>query len=301
MDVVRLTLLTLHLLAMNVASGGPLLCGWLNIRSARRNCQPSQDLALSLAWWSMLLLLVGVMLGVVVGFLTVYQGDDRLLSVLPYFRRKIIWGVLELFCSLFWLFGYWIWLKKRPPRSRIGHFLHVGLALLAATNLLYHFPGLLTVMSRAAHGEIELSQPMTPGEFRQLVFSPNVVAHSLHFSLASLAVTGVFATWIAVRRQQVADFQILGARLALAATLLQIPTGIWLLTVTPRLAQARLLGADPWTTGWFIGSMLGAFYLLQNLAALAFGDTSPAVVSRCRWIMIVTVLLMTGTLQAARG
>jgi hypothetical protein len=179
--------------------------------------------------------------------------------------------------------------------------MHASLAVLSATNLLYHFPGLLTVMSKAAYGEIEVPQTITAATFRHLVFSPDVIAHSVHFTLASIAVTGVFLTWIAGRGLEAAPFRLLGARIALAATLAQIPSGVALLVLTPTIAQTRLLGADSFALGLFIGSMVSVFFLLQDLSMLAFGDAPPGTTSRCRWILILTVLLMTGALRMSRG
>ena len=78
-------------------------------------------------------------------------------------------------------------------------FLHGSLALLAATNLLYHFPPLLTIMTMSAGGEIELAGEVDAATFRQLFSTPNVLAHTLHFWLASVAVSGVVVFWLARR------------------------------------------------------------------------------------------------------
>lgn len=286
---------------MNVASAAPLLCIWLLARGKRQSCKKTLHLVTSLAAWSIGLLLIGILLGLALGAVSVADGDRRLLEALPFFHNKIMWGVLELLCSVVWLLGYWGWLLWRPPKNRIATWAHASLAVLSATNLLYHFPGLLTVMSKVAHGEFSVTEPLSSASFRKLMYSADVIAQAVHFSLASLAVSGLFLSWLVRKDNERFRFDRTGARLSVAATALQIPVGVWLLAVTPAEPQNRLLGGDLWTTSFFVASMLSAFYLLQNLTALAFGDEDARLAARCRWLMFFTVLVMSSTLHVARA
>lgn len=301
MDAVRVVLLTVHLLCMNVASAAPLLCIWLLVRGRRQSCEKTIHLVKSLALWSIGLLLLGIVLGLTLGAAAVVHGDRRLLETIPFFQKKIMWGVLELCCSVVWLLGYWGWLQWRPPKNKIATWTHACLAVLSATNLLYHFPGLLTVMSKVAHGEFNVTEPLDPASFRKLMFSADVVAHAVHFTLASLAVSGLFLSWLVRKDAERLVFDRTGARLSVAATALQLPVGLWLLAVTAPAPQNRLLGGELLTTSFFVASMLSAFYLLQNLAVLAFGDEDSRLATRCRWLMFLTVLMMSATLHVARG
>ena len=299
--LVVVILLTFHLLSMNVSSGGPLLCAWLEWRGSRAEDGQSTKLAQAMALWSILLLLVGTAIGVVLVLVSMATGDRHLVDVLPLFRHKVGWGVLELICSFVWMGGYWAWLAWARPRTWATCTLHRLVAIASATNLLYHFPPLLTVMARAARGEIRVDGPVTPDIFRTLAFSSNVMAHAVHFALASLAVSALFLTWLARRAAQPRQFFVVGARFALVATVLQIPIGIWLLISTSAAAQSRLLGGSAGGTGCFVASMLCAFYLLQTLAMVAVGEATEKLVRRSHWLLLLTVTLMVGTLHFARG
>ena len=127
-----------------------------------------------------------------------------------------------------------------------------------------------------------------------------MLAHSLHFTLASIAVSAVFLFWLARTLDQPQPFYVLGARLALLVSALQIPVGIWLLTVMPPEMQSDLLGANAIGTGLFVAALLLAFYLLQSLSVLALGEASGKLALRSGCLMLLTVLLMTGTLHVAR-
>lgn len=296
--LISILLLSAHLLCMNVSSAGPVLCIWLAKDKQQRT---AVQLAERLALASLCLLLVGTMLGLLLGWTTVIGGDRRLLEVLPFFRRKIGWGLLELLCSLTWLLGYWAWLKWRPPRSRLAGICHAGLAVLSTTNLLYHFPPLLTVMSKAASGEIEISEPVDAAAFRSLFCTPNVLAHSLHFVWASFAVSGVYLFSLAKRMQDPSAFLAFGARIALATTVMQLPTGLWLVLTTSPLSQARLVGGEVLPTMLFGASVLAAFFLLQELALLAWGEASESNRKKSTWLLVSTVVMMTGTLHLMRA
>ena len=126
-------------------------------------------------------------------------------------------------------------------------------------------------MSKVACGEITVTEEVDAATFRGFFYTPNVLAHTLHFWWASIAVSGVFLFWLTRKYNNPQPYVLVGARVALAATALQLPTGLWLLLVTPPQSQSKLVGGDGLTTGLFVASLIGTFYLLQNLATLALG------------------------------
>lgn len=291
-------LLAGHLLCMNVSSAGPLLCIWL----VRRKATPDSVITgKRFAIWTIWLLLIGILLGLALGVVSYWSGDQKLYSALPYFRRKIVFGIIELGCSLGWMTGYCLWIRWRPPATALTRTLHAGLAVLSATNLLYHFPPLLTVMTKVAGGEMTVTEDVGAAAFRQLAFTPNVLAHSLHFWLASFAVSGVFLFWIARPVSEYYRLCMTGARVAFAATALQLPAGLWLMFTTPPADQSKLVGGNAIASGLFLTSMISAFYLVQNLAALAFGDEDQKLPRRSALLLLATVVLMSGTLHLLRA
>ena len=294
LSLLIVVLLASHLLCMNVCSAGPLLCIWLNRKHATAE---SKQIGKALAWDGYWLLFVGVLFGLGLGTVCWASGDARLVETLPLLHSKVLWGIAEIGCSLVWAWCYWAWLQWRPPQRAIARFLHASLAVLSATNLLYHFPPLMTVMSQAASGEMVVSVPVDSSAYRALIFTPNVMAHSLHIWLASFAVSGVFLFWLARKLADPRGTCVFGARVALVATLAQLGSGSWLLVVTPPQKQSLLLGEDWVATGLLVASVLAAFKLLEKLAALAFGEPEPYLPRRCAWLMVLTVAMMAGALR----
>jgi hypothetical protein len=90
-----------------------------------------------------------------------------------------------------------------------------------------------------------------------------------------------------------------GGRIALAATLLQIPVGLWVLSALPQ--QSLLLGSDAVATLLFGGSVLGSLALLHQLAIWSLGDISRRRVWLSTALLCAVVLLMTGALNASRS
>jgi len=300
-DISLIALLAGHLICMNIASVGPLLCVLLLRPAIRTGFEDASRIAAQLALWSVGLLLLGIIVGVALGFLAWAAGERSLVQILPEFGRKITWGVLEIICSLGWMLGYWIWLKRRLPQSLVARYLHAGLAVLSATNLLYHFPPLLTVMTQAATGEIVVTQAVDAATFRKLALNPNVMAHTVHFWLACGAVSSVFLFWLVRKLERPEPYFALGGRIALGATLLQIPTGCWLLIVCPPALQSRLTGGHVIATSLFIASLVCVFLLLQNLATLVIGEADRKPARKATIYMAATVILMTGALHYLRA
>ena len=65
---ILILLLASHLLCMNISSAGPLLCIWLVTRNDTSEANESQAMAVHLAMWSITLLIVGVLIGLAMGF-----------------------------------------------------------------------------------------------------------------------------------------------------------------------------------------------------------------------------------------
>ena len=82
----------------------------------------------------------------------------------------------------------------------------------------------------------------------------------LHFFVASLAVTGMtlgcFGLYMAKKEEQFSSWMIkLGSRIFLAATVLQIPIGLWFLKTMPPEIAGQFLGGNSHATAVFATSM----------------------------------------------
>lgn len=321
LEHLAILLFALHLGAVNLASTGPLVAAWLDWREL------GGDLAAGaagrkLAAWSIVALLVGIAAGTALGAL--YWDDHYRLATFR-LRSKIYFGVAELAFSLVLMtLQLWCW-RRGWGDSRRGRLGRGTLALLASTNLLYHFPLLLTIFSGIVSGRDPGADPLTSSDFRARILDPLVLAHSLHFWLASVAVGG--AALMAAVLRELREFPtsaagengvaneapaaapsaaapsdaerlaVWGARLALVPTLLQIASGVWLLVQLDPVAQGRLLGGEIGASLVFVVGVGGALWLMHRFANAALGAVSRRSVQVTLAGLALVVLFMTFTLR----
>jgi hypothetical protein len=190
--------------------------------------------------------------------------------------------------------------------------------VVAATNLLYHFPPLMVALGTVAvRPELVPESVITRDVFRSLMVRPEIVAQSVHFALASLAVSGLAVMLVVARRRRSLQSQSAetnftadadragrliraGAMIALAASLVQLVVGVWVLLELPLRVRHALIGDDWLATGLFFAAIVGTFGLLHALAVAGLGETSDGSVRRCAALMLAVTVLMTGVLETAR-
>jgi heme A synthase len=289
--------LAAHLVAMNIAAAGPLVCAWL-LRGKSNDFEWSRRMAgLSTA-----ALLVGALFG---GLLLV-SPSEGMSAALSRFARDTYWfAISELLFSLGCLV-FLAQLSRGPTRRPVWAWI---LALATASNLLYHFPPLMTAISKIA---------VEPRWAREAVISHRVLLRLatrtevlslwLHFVLASVAGAAILAicTGEGMRKEkkeksdeEVASVRRLAAA-ALVVTLLQLPVGAWVLLTSDGLAQDAIMGQDGFATSSFAAGVLLALGLTQTLAAIAGGDTQPSVRGRAAGLFVAVAVLMTATLILSR-
>jgi hypothetical protein len=180
---------------------------------------------------------------------------------------------------------------------------HAALAFFAATNLAYHFPTLFVIVGVIAQRPAlwEATVPM-----RSLLFDREVVARILHYQLAAVATTGVFVIWQATRRHRTIPLDIVlvtvgAGRVALVATLAQLPLGLFLLIHMSGAARHELLGNDLVATSTFGAAIAAAIGLLHHLGALALGDDESRTVRRTVALLLLVLVLMVSTRHRTRG
>lgn len=316
MALMSVLLLAVHLLAVNVASAGPLACVWLRGRG-RRGDMAADAAGRRLANISLWSLMAGVALGFILLGLAWRAEDQGYWQAVERFPTSAFCFALgELAFTAVCLAVYvstWDRWRGRP-------WLHGFVAVLAATNLLYHFPPLMVALGDlAARPEIVAETVVTRDVFRRLMLRPNVIASVLHFTLASVAVVGVVLMHVARGADgrvgtahrppapstiggQCPPYGLIsaGAWIAFAASLAQLAVGAWVLVQLPGLARNGLIGDDWLATGLFLLSLVVAFGVLHGLARVGLGDTSEAAVRRCTALLLLLVVLMAGTVTRTR-
>lgn len=299
--------LVAHLWSMNLASAAPLFAIWLNRRSASASkladsicLHESRHAAVT----GIMALIIGMLLGGLLGGVMWWQDDRALFEILPRFSHKIRWAIWEL---AFYLVCMLLFLLLRSRTFRGVRGLQVILALLASTNLLYHFPPLFSVMSQAADRPSSVSDHVDPAEFRSLMMQGHIAAFSVHFGLASFAIMGVELLHRCAGRirnskpdsSETEQYQHIGRRsaaVALIATAIQTLVGVWLMTRMSSLAQHRFMGGDAISSCLFGASVLATFWLLHLLAGIVFGHVNVRQTRLTQIVLFAIVVMMTGVL-----
>ena len=220
-----------------------------------------------------------------------------------------LWFALAEIVFFFGCMAAYVQIRRWPRRIPLVAGL---LAVLAATDLAYHFPPLFAVLNLLGSRAELAGQELTSSLYRRLLLDPQVLAMVAHVWLAAVAVTGVVVMRLAAAADHgSADAQLppenqprttvaIAARWALAASLAQMPVGLWLLLAVPAPSRGSLMGDDIAGTGLFVLAIVATFGLLHHLAAAAQGDTAPAQVRRSLALTVGIVLLMTAALDRSR-
>ena len=302
-EIILGLVLALHLMSVNVASAGPLVCLWLEWKEARHDRLAGQ-IGRFIAWTSLAMLLVGGVLGLVMGSLL---WDDEYRALLARFPSKIYFAIWEFVFSLVLMLAHSIWWTRWVKPSRLLHKVRMLLPLLSGSNLLYHFPFLFVVISDVGSQRMNPPDIVDAAVFRSLIVDSSVLARVAHFVMAAFAVTGVVMVCWSLWRMRfereskdAARVAIWGARLALVPTLAQIPIGLWLIAQLPSDVQHRLLGADVAVTSLLLISIVVALALMHQLSAAALGDTRRGTLVKVVFTMVIVIILMTAVLQRIR-
>jgi len=292
-------LLAVHLLAMNLASAGPLAGAWLR-RLSHRDGETHGGLlergARATFRWS----LVGLAIGALVGGAMLLAPSAGLRAALRRLPADAYWFAgAEILFSAACIFGCWK-LSHRPKLAWL-------LAVVAATNLLYHFPPLMAVLGElAANPAWADAEVLERKALIRLWIRPEVLSLWAHFALASIAVgfTAALAICHRAARDETEKVDDRTARRlagwALGATVLQIPVGIWLLLASDPAAQQAMMGESWLATIGLAGGVWVALGVMQSLATIVWGGSDRRQVDRACILLAITVTLMSFTLRSSR-
>ncbi len=286
---------TLHLAAVYLSMMGPVVCLWLQCRAGRDElaARLDRDLLRLAAVMLVAAAVLGGLAVLLIGrlFPAAYLAAAR---VLP--ERRYWYGAIELVFSLV-CFLVALAVSRNSPRSP-GRFWTGWLAtLLGSTNLVYHFPtlfvilGVLSVRPDAWGQEIKFTALLADGE---------ILARLAHHLLAALLITGLWIAWSTVRRGGDQRPVAWGGRMAVAALLLQLASGLWLVNAMPAGSRELLLGGDPLTAGLFGLSLLAAFFVVPRLGAMALGHADRRHTQVTFGLVLAVLFTMTVTRHRTR-
>jgi len=287
MTVITALLRSAHLAFACFAAAAPLVAAWLHRRAAQGD-NPSRRAGLRLAGWSLVSLALALITGLLLGLLN-YRGEENYSELLMALRRKLEWGMAELAFSAVLVYLFWKWWKHTPDLSRGKSILRCSLAVLAGTNLLYHFPLLFAVLDQLRDHPDMMKDAITSSEFRQWIIVPVVYTKALHVVLAGVALC--FLALICDGGDDPQDssrLTTLTGRGMLATLVLQLLVGIWMLVVMPPSQRDPLIGMGG-VAPWLLALAVILFVAMtQTLLPVAGGEK---VGKRPRWLLGMTLLL----------
>ncbi|HVX15800.1 MAG TPA: hypothetical protein VHC22_31750 [Pirellulales bacterium] len=296
---------TLHLLAVYVAMTGPLVCLWLQRRAARDELAARLDRYL--LWLAVAALPIAAALGGVAILLISQLFPDAYLAAVRVLPKSRYWpyGAIELVFSLLCFLAA----ALLPAVSRWRGVVRWLATLFGSTNLVYHFPALFVMLGVLSTRRTAWGQSI---KFTVLLGDAEIGARIVHHLLAALAVGGVAIAWYGLRRSadaaradvaraDTARSIAWGSRIATAAVLGQVFTGLWLIVVIPEGSRNALSGGDGLAAASLGGALLLTFFVLPRLAAAAWGQVEHHAMYRTVLLVLAIVALMTATRHRTRS
>lgn len=298
---------TMHLVAVYAAMMGPLVCLWLQWKARRDELAARLDRWL--LWLAVFALVAAAMLGALAIVLISYAFPQAYLAAARVLPRSRFWpfgGVELVFSWICFIFAAMLATsagamhpgaeaaRHKKWASRFYVAVRWLVTAFGCSNLIYHFPPLFVMLG------VLSARPNTWGEhlrFTTLLSDAEVQARTAHHLLAALVVTGMVITWYGVRRGGEAEKAIAwGARLAVAALVCQLFSGLWLVMALPVGSREMLLGEDAVAGVLFASSLLGTSLVLSRMAAAALGHAE----RRATMLTILLVLAIVTLMTAAR-
>ena len=311
-----------HLLAVDLAMAGPLMAIWLEWRETRRDDLLAGEIGRQIAVGALAAATIGIGLGLLaVAALPLLEAAAyrEAFANVPAWRWWSAAGEFAVYvlCIALYLL---LWQRWRGHR-----WWHRGLALFAATDLMYHFPPLFTIISAQSMRPDWKDRPLDGALYRTLFAQGEVLSRVAHHWVAAVAVAAVVVMLLAIRskrlagrsagepKETAADNSKNGngdsgagklirqaSRVALMATMAQLPIGVWVLLELPSAMQSQVMGEDLTATALFGLSVVGALGLMHQLAVVSLGEVGRRRVLRTAALMAGVVLLMAATLHRAR-
>lgn len=303
LSICWIALVTLHVLVANISATVPLYAIWLDWWEVACKYPSAGDFSGRLILNSLYAVLLAIAIGLVMLFFPIHASQTspwEFFGTLPSGVRMNFVGEIAFHLVLV---GAALWLWRRPHPSRANRVVRRVLALLAATNLLYHFPLFFTALASLANSGVLPTGGIDAAAWRGIRFSQAVLPLALHHWLAAVAAGGSAVVYWSTCSKNDANTSAArsGAIPALAATMLQIPSGIYLVTSLPNPWQEKLMGQSALASGFFLIGILAAVFLMHQLAKACRGDLQRRHATMLVGNLALVTALMTATLFLLRS
>ena len=304
LDLAIIPVLAAHLLLLYLAIAAPWIAIWLAWRDHCSRDTISRAAAWRLLWQSNAALALAVLLGAAaLAALWSHRRIEYASAIAAIPTERYWFGLAELGFYFACVCGM-IALCRRPMVRRGRFLLFTFLGLAAGSNLAYHFPPLFTILSVLTTRRDLVERALS---FTELLAQREILARVAHHELAAFIVGGVALSAQALAHAKAGAAESArrlatwGGRIAVAAAMLQMASGIWVLVAMAPGSQARLLGGDLTATSLLGLSVLAAILHLQRLSSLALGDFRRREIVAAMFLLTMVVVFMVATRQINRG
>ncbi len=308
-----------HILCFNLTAAGPLVCIVLHFHQAKESGTELQNVAgeigEQLAKWSFWSICLGSLLGLIL-LAVVWETNEAYRLTLLRFPKKHYWMAgSELFISMLFMLIYW----KCWTRWKKRKWLHSFFAVFATTNILYHFPPMMSgIRKLAEYPELVLEETVSHQAFLKIWLKQDVLIFSTHVWLACFAVSGMVLAYLADRYQGQAQkgmnqetmkkttnnserYIQLGGWIFLIPTLLQLLVGFFVLLTIPAGQQAALMGSNLLATSLLGVSIVVSLWLMHQWTRISLGDYGGGGVKRAAGVTVLLIVVMTFAMHLARN
>lgn len=285
-EILRASLVAAHLFTGALAGAGPLVAAGCRLFPAMRS--EGDDSLRRLAKWSLVAMFASLGVGAVSALLlwwpenSSYRAAALGIPAADYAMLAAEWVFTLVLLTIY--FAVWRRGKSHP-------WLHGLIALVASTNLLYHFPTMMIVMGALAAdpglaAEAEVTRPV----FLRLIAMPALLAKTLHFWSLSVLVAGISTSYAGGKAPvgRAASVVQAGGVVGLVGLALMFLTGVLLLTQLPALPQRALIGGDLVATAALTATLGMALAMAQGLLSLATSAAPAKEASTTRNVLLMT-------------
>lgn len=268
MIAVESVLAASHLAAAGLAAVAPLLVASLRLVRGVRGNRPLDEELRQVALWLCWAMVAVAVIGLAAGFVR-WGSDSGYRDMLGRFPPHAYYMVAGEWVFSLLVYGGWLALWRRWRKKP---WLHAGLALLGATNLLYHFPPLMIGQNLlAAAPALVASTSIERPAMLEVMSQPVVLAKTLHV-VGMGAVVAAVAVLVAVRPAGGSAWTLVvrcAAGTALVALVAQWITGVAMLALLPASASRPMTGSSPAATMALVLGVLLTVHLMSKMARLS--------------------------------
>ena len=290
-------LATLHLALVGLGAVGPLVIAGFRLVGQFRANDDVDAWLYRVGKWSTAAVVLGAGIGLAAGAIRAGVSDTYVDMLQRFGARAYSMLVAEwvftMVCYCAWL---WLWDRCRQTPWR-----HALLALVGATNLLYHFPPMMIAQNMlTSHPELIAESQITRSALLPLLWTPYVVAKTLHVWGAGTIVASVCLLFVisnSIKREVEQSYVRWSASVGLAGTGAQLLTGIAVLLLLTGDQAQQLTGASIVATAIFLIGVLLTFHVMLHMARLAIRPTPPL---RATGLAVTVFCIMLSMSLAAR-